>query len=81
MKPKYRTSEMKTTFTLLIQTPQNLSNQIKKTVKKHRIFIPQNFKWKYINLNPFAPTLKGLIKIHKTNQPICSIELAKHSSL
>lgn len=46
-------------------------NQIRKTINNHRIFIPHNFKWKYITLNPSAPTIKGLIKIHKHNQPIC----------
>jgi len=32
--------------------------------------IPPNSKWKFINLNPSAPTIKGLIKLHKPDQPI-----------
>jgi hypothetical protein len=27
-------------------------------------------KWRYINLNPDTPILKGLIKVHKENTPI-----------
>jgi hypothetical protein len=27
-------------------------------------------KWKYTNMNAFAPTIKGLIKIHKSDMPI-----------
>jgi len=34
------------------------------------ILIPQECKWKYINMNPYAPSIKGLIKIHKPDQPI-----------
>jgi hypothetical protein len=32
--------------------------------------IQQAQKWQYINLNPTAPTIKGLIKIHKIDHPI-----------
>jgi hypothetical protein len=32
--------------------------------------INKNSRWKYINLNPSAPTIKGLIKLHKIDQPI-----------
>jgi hypothetical protein len=32
--------------------------------------INTNTKWKYINLNSSAPSIRGLIKIHKTDQPI-----------
>jgi hypothetical protein len=27
-------------------------------------------RWKYINLNPFSPMIRGLIKIHKADPPI-----------
>jgi hypothetical protein len=27
-------------------------------------------RWKYINLNPTAPTISGLTKIHKEDSPI-----------
>ena len=45
-------------------------NHIIKTINNNTIFIPQNSQRKYINLNPSAPTIKGLIKIHKPSQPI-----------
>ena len=48
-------------------------NQIIKTIDNSKIFIPQNSQWKYIKLNTSAPTIKGLINIHKTKQPICPI--------
>ena len=40
------------------------------TINHSKTLIPQDSKWKYINLNPSALTIKGLIKIHKPNQPI-----------
>jgi hypothetical protein len=36
-------------------------------VKQSKYLIPQNSVWKYNNLNPSAPTIKGLIKLHKTD--------------
>ena len=44
--------------------------RIRETVKKCKTLIQQQQKWKYINLNPTAPTLRGTIKIHKENHPI-----------
>jgi hypothetical protein len=44
--------------------------QIRKTINNSRTLINKNHKWKYINLNPSAPTIKGLIKLHKADQPI-----------
>jgi hypothetical protein len=32
--------------------------------------IDTDSKWRYINLNPGTPVLKGLIKVHKENTPI-----------
>jgi len=43
--------------------------QIRKTNYSKKL-IPQESKWKDIKLNPSAPTMKGLIKIHKPDQPI-----------
>jgi hypothetical protein len=44
--------------------------QIRKTIKDSKTLIAQDNKWKYINLNPSAPSIKGLIKVHKPDQPI-----------
>jgi len=48
-------------------------NQIRKTTDHSKTLIPQDFKWKCLNLNPSAPTIKGLIKIHKPNKTISPI--------
>jgi hypothetical protein len=49
---------------------KTFQSKIRKTVNDSKILIPREARWKYINLNPSAPTIKGLIKIHKTDQPI-----------
>jgi hypothetical protein len=44
-----------------------------KTINHSPTLIPPNSKWKFVNLNPSAPTIKGLIKLHKPDHPICPI--------
>jgi hypothetical protein len=44
--------------------------KIRKTTTESKTLIPPDSKWKYINLNPSAPAIKGLIKIQKPDQPI-----------
>ena len=44
-------------------------NQIRKTANRSKTLIPQDPKCKHMNLYPSVPTIKGLIKIHKHNQP------------
>jgi hypothetical protein len=44
--------------------------QIWKTINNSRTLINKTHKGKFINLNPSAPTIKGLIKLHKADQPI-----------
>jgi hypothetical protein len=39
-------------------------------VQDSQISIPKDKKWKYTNLNPSAPVMRGLPKIHKTNAAI-----------
>jgi hypothetical protein len=34
------------------------------------LLIPQDQKWRYVNLNPTPPTIRGLIKLHKQGHPI-----------
>jgi hypothetical protein len=57
------------------QSPSNnptkrFQSQIRKTINHSTALIPKNLKWRYVNLNPTAPTIKGLIKLHKPDQPI-----------
>jgi hypothetical protein len=44
--------------------------QLRKLITKSLTLIPKEHRWKYVNMNPSAPTIKGLIKLHKPNQPI-----------
>jgi hypothetical protein len=44
--------------------------EIRKNINQCKLIVPENHKWKYINLNPSPPILKGLPKVHKTNIPI-----------
>jgi hypothetical protein len=44
--------------------------KVKNTIKLSRALIPKDDRWKYSNLNPLDPTLKGLIKLHKPGQSI-----------
>ena len=44
--------------------------QVRNTIKRSPILIPKDHRWKYINMNPSAPSIKGLIKLHKPDQPI-----------
>jgi hypothetical protein len=49
---------------------KNFQNQIRKTKNCSTTLIPQDYRWRLINLNPSASTIKGLIKLHKNDQPI-----------
>jgi hypothetical protein len=44
--------------------------KIRNTLNDCQVVTYKDEKWKYINMNPAAPTIKGLIKIHKENAPI-----------
>ena len=44
--------------------------EIRKTINDCVQIIHRDEKWKYVNLNPSAPTMRGLPKIHKINSPI-----------
>jgi hypothetical protein len=49
---------------------RHFQTQVRDTVNNSKTLIPRDSKWKYTNMNPSAPTIKGLIKIHKPGQPI-----------
>jgi len=44
--------------------------QIRQTIRDSKTLIPKDTRWKYTNMNPSAPSIKGLIKIHKPHQLI-----------
>jgi hypothetical protein len=56
-------------FHELISDPtKKFQAKIRDTLKRSKTLIQQ--KWKFIDLNPTAPTIRGTIKIHKPNHPI-----------
>ena len=48
---------------------KTFQGQIRKTINSTTLIGPDS-RWKYKNLNPTKPTIRGLIKLHKTDQPI-----------
>ena len=52
----------------------NDQTHIRQTINEIRTLTPRDSRWKYINMNPSAPSIKQLIKLHKTrpNNPTCS---------
>ena len=58
-------------FHTVATDPMNtFQTQVRNTVKQSKTSIPKDSRWKYINMNPSAPSIKGFIKIHKQEQPI-----------
>ena len=49
---------------------KTFQTQIQSTIKQSPTLISKDHRWKYTNMNPTAPTIKGLIKLHKPDQPI-----------
>jgi len=43
---------------------------VRKVINNSKALVHPVEKWKHINLNPSAPSIKGLIKLHKPEQPI-----------
>ena len=58
-------------FTQLTQDITNrLQRDIRTTINECSDIILKDKKWKYINLNPSTPTIRGLVKIHKEESVI-----------
>jgi hypothetical protein len=49
---------------------KTFQSQVRKTINHSPNLIPPSLRWKLINLNPSAPSIKGLIKLHKPDHPI-----------
>jgi hypothetical protein len=57
-------------FITTTRDPTNsFQTEIKNTVKQSRTLIPRDNRWKHIYLNPSAPSIKGLIKLHIPGHP------------
>jgi hypothetical protein len=48
----------------------NFQKQIRHMINNCPTVIPKDRKWLYTNLNPSAPTIRGLPKIHKDSTPV-----------
>jgi hypothetical protein len=49
---------------------KTFQRDLRNTINECQLTIHKDDKWKYINLNPSAPTIRGLLKIHKTDSSI-----------
>ena len=47
--------------------------QVRKVINISKTLIPPDSKWQHINIKPTAPTIKGLIKLHKSGHPISPV--------
>jgi len=52
---------------------RTFQNQIRKTINSNTKLINPDSRWKFINLNPSATTIRCLVKLHKVDQPISPI--------
>jgi hypothetical protein len=58
-------------FSVLPRDPTTkFQNNIRKTISASKTAVPQDTKWKLINLNPSPSNIHGLIKIHNPDSPI-----------
>jgi hypothetical protein len=57
-------------FSIVNDLTNSFQKKIRCMMNDCQITIPKDKKWKYTNLNPSAPVIRGLPKIHKVNLPI-----------
>ena len=57
-------------FTLTPQdTTKRLQRIVRTAINECKDIIPKETKWRHVSLNPTAPKITGLIKIHKEDSP------------
>lgn len=49
---------------------KNFQRKLRNVINECQIILLKDEKWKYVNLNTSAPTIRGLMKIHKSDFPI-----------
>jgi hypothetical protein len=49
---------------------KKLPREVRNTINEFQHLIPKIDRWKYVNLNPMAPTIRGLMKVHKEGTPV-----------
>jgi hypothetical protein len=47
-----------------------LQHDIRRTINECQHLVPKENRWKYLNMNSTAPTIRGWIKIHKAEAPM-----------
>jgi hypothetical protein len=52
---------------------KTFQTQVRTTIKLSPTLTPKDHRWKYINKDSSAPSIKGLIKIHKPDKPIRAV--------
>jgi hypothetical protein len=61
-------------FTLATRDITNkLQRDVQTTVEACHEVIPKDDRWRYKNLNPTRPTIRGLVKVHKDDCPISPV--------
>jgi hypothetical protein len=57
-------------FTLVPHdTTKRLQRIVRTAINECKDTLPKETKWRHVSLNPIAPKIKGLIKIHKEDSP------------
>jgi len=51
----------------------DIQHDLSLAINECQQIIHKDNRWRYVNLNPIAPTLRGLIKIHKEGAPVIPI--------
>jgi hypothetical protein len=66
-----------------IETNENVTAKFQKdvriTLNECKQVINADSKWKYINLNPGTPVMRGFIKVHKEDTPIRPIVIFRNA--
>jgi hypothetical protein len=52
---------------------KSFQTHVRKVINNSKTLIPANTRQRHINLNPTAPSIKGLIKLLKPEHPICPV--------
>jgi hypothetical protein len=58
-------------FAIETKDPTNkFQKDVRNSINQRRLIVPKERRWKYINLNPNPPVMRGLLKIHKPDSRI-----------
>ena len=68
-------------FQITTRDPTNsFQSEAQKVINGSKTLIPHNTKWRYVNMNPTAPTINGLIKLHKPEHPQSTGAVPQHTN-